>query len=114
MIIHGETVVVRLKQFGETDAYGNPIESYAKPVEVSNVVVGSGGVEMTRRDGQPHALEYDRTFYFPLGYNDDLREAIITRDGVDYEAVDAFTYTEKNIPPGIDWNAVVKAVRFDG
>ena len=113
-MIYGETVSVQLKQFGSVDAYGNPVETYAKAADVTNVLVGSGGVEMVLRDGQPHALRYDITFYFPLGYTDDLREAIITRNGIDYEAVDAYMYTDRNIPPGIDWNAVVKAVRFDG
>ena len=113
-MIRGESVTVELRRFGEVDAYGNAIESYAPPVTVDDVLIGDGGVVQRVEDGEPHALRYDIEFHFPRHYAGDLREARVTRGGMTYRVVDAVTLTDANIPPGIRWNAIAKAVRFDG
>jgi hypothetical protein len=113
-MIRGESVTVELRRFGEVDAYGNATESYAPPVTVDDVLIGDGGVVQRVEDGEPHALRYDRTFHFPRGWASDLRGAHVTHGGHTYEVVDAVGYTDANMPPGIRWNMVAKAVRFDG
>ena len=113
-MINGESVTVELRTFGEVDAYGNATESYAPPVTVDDVLIGDGGVVQRVEDGEPHALRYDIEFHFPRYHAGDLREARVTRGGMTYRVVDAVTLTDANIPPGIRWNAIAKAVRFDG
>lgn len=113
-MIRGESVTVELRTFGEVDAYGNATESYAPPVTVDDVLIGDGGVVQRVEDGEPHALRYDIEFHFPRHHAGDLREARVTRGGMTYRVVDAVTLTDANIPPGIRWNAIARAVRFDG
>ena len=113
-MISGEAVVVELRQFGAEDAYGNPVESWAAPQTVEDVLVGDGGVDERTEDGRPYALAYDRTFHFPRSWASDLRGAHVTHGGRTYEVVDAVGYTDANIAPGIRWNLVAKAVVVDG
>ena len=113
-MISGETVTVRLRSFGETDAYGNEAEIYSEPQEVNNVLCGKGGSVNLERDGQPYAIEADRRFCFPRDYSADLRGALITRKGVTYQVVGIpFDSTEANLP-GLPWNMRVEAVFYDG
>lgn len=114
-MISGETVSVRFRFFGETDEYGNEEEGYGEPTLFENVLVGRGDTVDRIEDGHPYEIKADRRFCFPRGFEGDLRGALITRRGVTYEVVgDPVPITEDNLPPGIPWNVIADAVRFDG
>ncbi|HCG61415.1 MAG TPA: hypothetical protein DEV22_03235 [Collinsella sp.] len=116
-MIHGETVTVALRQWGEEDELGNPAESFAEPIEVSDVLVGRGTTRDDAEGGRPSAISSDKSFCFPRGWSADLRGAIVTRTrtGEAYEIVgDPTSITDENIPPGIRWNIKAEGVRRDG
>lgn len=114
-MLSGETVSVSLLTFGDADAYGNPAEIYGEPQQVANVLCGRGSSVDLNRDGQPYAIQADRRFCFPKGYDEDLRGALITHNGETYKVVgEPFMSTESNTPPGVPWNLRAEAVRFDG
>lgn len=113
-MIHGETVFVAERIFGTKDAYGNDKKTYAAPVQVSDVLVGRGSVKDLSRDGMPYTVRTDISFCFPRGFGLDLRGAIVTRGGKDYEIVDVHELTDANIPPAIRWNKRGEGVRVDG
>lgn len=115
-MISGETVLVSLLTFGDTpDAYGNYPEVYTEAAEVHGVLCGRGSSADLVRDGQPYAIQSDKRFCFPKGYDADLRGAIITWNGHEYEVVGEPTVsTAANMPPGVPWNLRVETVRRDG
>lgn len=114
-MIAGETVSVRFRLFGEVDEYGNEVEGYSDPIDFGNVLVGRGGSADRIESGQPYEIKCDRRFCFPREFDGDLRGALITRAGKTYKVEgDPLTLTEANIPPGIPWNTIAEAVRFDG
>ena len=114
-MISGETVLVSLLVLGSDDAYGNPVKSYTEGTEVGGVLCGRGSSVDLVRDGQPYAIQSDKRFCFPKGYAEDLRGAIITHDGFEYEVVgEPVRSTDANMPPGLPWNLRVEAVRRDG
>lgn len=114
-MIHGETVSVSLRTFSGQDEYGNDVEEYGEPFEVGNVIVGKGGTVNLIENGQPYAIEADRRFCFPVGFSEDMRGALITRDGKTYKVVgDPVDYTDANLPPRVGLDLNVEAVRRDG
>lgn len=114
-MIHGETVSVSLRTFDGKDEYGNAVEVYGTPFNVSNVLVGKPETRDRIEEGHPYAIEADKRFCFPRGFAQDLRGALITRMGSTYKVVgEPMLLTEANVPTGIPWNLYVEAVRFDG
>ena len=66
-------------------------------------------------DGHPEALECDLTLHFPREFDEDLRRAIVSVRGTDYDVVGTpVRYTDANLPPGCPWNLTAKVVRHDG
>lgn len=115
MTIHGETVSVALRTFGEVDEYGNETEGWGVPFEVENVLVGKADTSDEIGDGQPYAIKADKRFCFPKGYDEDMRGALIWWRGMEYQVVgDPTPYTEANLPPLVSWNLRVEAARRDG
>lgn len=113
-MIAGETVSVRLRDWGAKDAFGNLAKQYLQPVQVDDVLVGRGSVRDRSDDDRPYAVVTDVSFCFPRGYDADLRGALVTCRGETFELVDAYELTEANIPPGIRWNLRGEGVRVDG
>lgn len=115
MRIHGETVSVQLFQSGNVDEYGNDITGYSEPIEVANVLIGTGDTVDLIEDGQPYAIKADKRFCMPRAWDEDLRGALITWNGLTYKVIGAPTpITDANIPSGIDWNIKAEAVLYDG
>lgn len=113
-MIRGETVEVRLRQFGAVDPYGNAAEQYSKPISVDNVLVGIASTVNVVNDGQPYEIQADRRFCFPRWWTEDLRGALITRRGKTYQVVgDPTELTEDNLPD-LPWNIYAETVRTDG
>lgn len=114
-MIHGETVSVSYRTFGQVDECGNEEESYSEPTEVENVLVGRGETIDLIEDGQPYAVRADKRFCFPRGFAGDLRGALITREGVTYKVMgEPTSITDANIPGSIPWNVRVEARAYDG
>ena len=115
-MIAGETVQVELRTMDAVDAYNNATAQYSAPQTVQNVICGRMEQYGEAEPGRPYEFSETRTFCFPKGYSEDLRGAIITRaPGDRYEVVgDPTEYTLENLPPLLDWNIKVKAVRRDG
>lgn len=114
-MIRGETVTVRFLVLGSLDAYGNETVTYSAPAQVDDVLVGKGQTVDVIRDGQPFAVQCDKSFCFPRGWSQDLRGALIEWDGETYEVVGSpMRITDANIPPLIRWNVKAGAVRRDG
>lgn len=114
-MIHGETVLVSFREFGEKDAFGNEIVSFSDPVEVEDVLIGKGSTYNRIEDGRLYAVEADKSFCFPRDWTQDLRGAKITYDNITYQVVGIPSrITDANIPLGIRWNIKVNAEVFDG
>lgn len=114
-MISGETVSVSLLMFDGRDEYGNDSPVYGEPFDVENVLVGKGGAYDRIEEGRPYAMQADRLFCFPKGFAEDMRGALITRDGKTYKVVgDPVDFTPDNLPPKTPWNLKCQAVRFDG
>ena len=115
MRIYGETVSVSLRIFQGQDEYGNDIEEYSKPFDVEDVLVGKPSTDNRIESGQPYAIESDKRFCFPKGFDKDMRGALITRGSSTYKVIgEPMAYTDANIPAKTPWNMVCEAVRFDG
>lgn len=115
MAIYGETVSVRLRQFGALDEYGNDTETYSEPIEVENVLVGKTGTSDLIDDAHPYGMKMDKRFCFPRDWTEDLRGALITRMGTTYQVIGSPSpLTDANIPYGIDWNVYADTVVYDG
>lgn len=114
-MIYGETVSVSLRTFIGQDGYGNDNEVYGEPFDVENVLVGKGGTYNRIEGGQPYAIEADRLFCFPKGFEEDMRGALITRNGKTYKVVgEPVDFTHENLPALVPWDLKCQAVRFDG
>lgn len=82
-------------------------------MSVDNVLVGPGAPLSAAEPGRPHATQVSVTFYFPKGFDEDVRGALIACRGGVYEAVgEPERFTDANVPG--PWNLVVPAVRRDG
>ena len=114
MPIVGETVFVSEREFGLKDAYGNEVKSYATPVQVCGVLVGSARISDLSTGGAPYTVQADLSFCFPRGYTGALRGALVERHGKTYELIDDRELTDANIPPGIPWNRRAFGVCVDG
>ena len=115
VLIHGETVLVSFREFGEPDALGNLVETYTEPAEVSDVLIGKGSTYNRAEEGRLYAVEADKSFCFPRDWDADLRGAHITYDGITYQVVGIPSrITDANIPSGIRWNIKVNAEVWDG
>ena len=114
-MIKGETVTIRLRDFGAYDTYGHAVVAYSAPITVANVLVGKGQQRTEVSGGQPYAYEADVRFCFPKGFDHDLRGALVTRRGLTYEIVgNPQEYTEANLPSALPWNISADAVVHDG
>lgn len=114
-MIRGEIVSVRFPTLGSEDAYGNEAVDYSTPMQVDDVLIGRGSTVDVIRDGQPFAIQCDKSFCFPRGWTQDLRGALVDWDGKTYEVVGSPTrITDENIPPLSRWNIKAEAVRRDG
>lgn len=114
-MIHGETVLVSYRIFGEKDELGNESMTYSEPEEVDDVLIGKGTTYNRVEEGRLYAVEADKSFCFPREWDTDLRGAKITYDGITYKVVGIPSrITDANIPPGIRWNIKVNAEVFDG
>ena len=114
MPIVGETVFVSERVFGAKDAYGNDAKTYAEPVQVCGVLVGSARISDLSQSGAPYTVKADLSFCFPRGYTGDLRGALVERHGKTYELIDDRELTDANIPPDIQWNRRAFGVCVDG
>ena len=83
---------------------------------VENVLVNPSTTTYDRTDeGHPEAIECDLTLHFPREFDEDLRGAIVSVRGTDYDVVGApVRYTDANLPPGCPWNLTAKVARRDG
>lgn len=114
-LIHGETVLVSFREFGEKDRLGNKAVTYTEPTEVADVLIGKGSTWNRMEEGRLYAVQSDKSFCFPRDWTQDLRGARITYDGVTYQVIGMPSrITDANIPPGIRWNIKVEAEVFSG
>ena len=95
---------------------GKPPRPQPCGIRVDDVVVNPSTTTYDRTaDGHPEAIECDLTLCFPRWFDEDLRGAVVTVRGVDYDVVGApVRYTDENLPPGCPWNLTAKVVRHDG
>jgi hypothetical protein len=117
--IAGETVHVRLRTLVGHDRLGDEVWSHGEEpadVRVENVLVNPGTTTYDRTDeGHPEAIECGLTLHFPREFDEDLRGAIVSVRGTDYEVVGTpVRYTDENLPPGCPWNLTAKVARRDG
>lgn len=112
MMIRGETVYVAVKAEGAADRLGNPVDSWAEPVPVDNVlVVPSTADDQTVE--RPDGIVVTYTLHFPRGYSSALRGAKVTVRGDEfYVSGSPAPYTEANVPGA--WTMPVEVGRHDG
>lgn len=120
--IVGVPVEIRYPVVTGRDRFCDDIVEYTDPVTIENVLIKpNSDTAMTSAtrdefiDGHPDAIAGDIIFYFPREFDENVRGAIITYRGVDYDVVgEPERYIDENLPWACDWNLVVKGTMHDG
>ena len=115
-MISGRTAHVMLRDRSERDAFGNDVESYLDPVDVT-VGVQPGACE-DLDETRPEGVRVALTLHFPKEWTGNLRGAKVALDGRwagEYRVIgDPKPYDEANCPRSVPWNMPVEVEAVDG
>ena len=99
---------------GAPDAFGNPVESYAEPVDVPGVLVAPSKSTSEVEEGRPHAVMDGVDLYVPTDAPElTWRGARVVVDGWGEFDVDGDA-RRYPVPRGFSHDTVVRAVRHRG
>ena len=111
-MIFGERVVLKVRQSGSLDEFGNELAEYRPGISLRNVLVApasSQDLGSERPDGDATIM----TFHFPKTYIGQLKGCLIGWGGSWWEVIGDPRPYSKDSTPGV-WNRPVQARLVEG